>query len=225
MQPDRKMVNYFKKWDGMGTLGIGLLGVGFLFLWLGYSYFTYVLSIFLMLFGLAAFLYGNIGRANATQLDDTIKRQWEAIRFPELEENASLRKRTPKDAEELTFEGFEMRNGLYFKKKKDASIISSEYTCIKAIVLTDALYLKKSTFSFISEEKTTQTVEIPFSSIQSIDVVRETRMVGHGEKPQFRVKTCHIAIHYGDGECILLPKQEDAYIEEYAQSMKKKFGI
>ena len=102
MQPNRKMVNYFKKWDGMGTLGIGLLGVGFLFLWLGYSYFTYVLSIFLMLFGLAAFLYGNIGRANATQLDDTIKRQWEAIRFPELEENTSLRKRTPKNAEELT---------------------------------------------------------------------------------------------------------------------------
>lgn len=225
MKPDKKMINYFKKWEGMGTLGIGLLGVGFLLLWLGMSYFSYILSMLSILLGLAAFLYGNIGRGNATQVDDTIKRHWESIRFPELEEDASLRKRTPKNAEELTFEGFEMRNGLYFKKKKDASVISSEYTCVKAIVLTDALYLKKCTFSLISEEKSTQTVEILFSDIRDIEVVRETLMVGHGEKPQFRVKTCHIVITHGDGERILLPKQEDAYVEEYVQDLKKKFGI
>jgi len=225
MNTNKKMINYFKRWEGMNTLGVGLLGVGFLLLWVGMSYFTYILSVISMLLGVAAFLYGNLGRGNATQIDDTIKLQWEAIRFPELEEDPALRKRTPKEPEVLTYEGFEMRNGLYFKKKKDASVISSEYTCIKAVVLNDALYLKKRTFSFISDEKSMQTIEIPFASIKSIEVVTNTLMVGHGEKPEHRVKTCHIAIKYGNDECVLLPRPEDAYVDDYVQGLKKKFGI
>jgi hypothetical protein len=225
MNLNKKMVNYFKRWEGMNTLGVGLLALGFLFLWVGMSYLTYILSVISMLFGVAAFLYGNIGRGNATQIEDTIRVQRESFRFPELEEDNALRKRTPKEPEVLTFEGFEMRNGLYFKKKKDASVISSEYTCIKAIVLNDALYLKKCTFSLVSDERSMQTLDIPFSAIHDIEVIRNTLLVGHGEKPEHRVKTCHIAITYGDGESILLPKQEDAYIDDYAQNLKKKFGI
>ena len=70
-----------------------------------------------------------------------------------------------------------------------------------------------------------QTIEIPFASIKSIEVVTNTLMVGHGEKPEHRVKTCHIAIKHGNDECVLLPRPEDAYVDDYVQGLKKKFGV
>lgn len=222
MNTNKKMINYFKRWEGMNTLGVGLLGVGFLLLWVGMSYFTYILSVISMLLGVVAFLYGNLGRGNATQIDDSIKQHWDSIRFPELEETPALRKRTPKEPEVLDFEGYEMEEGLYFKKLKDASVISSQYTCIRMVLLSDALYVKKHTFSFVSDEKDTQILDIPFASIQSFEVLRNTLNVGHDEKKRFSVKTCHICIHYGDGQQLLLPKKDDIYVEDFAQSLKIK---
>ena len=225
MNTNKKMINYFKRWEGMNTLGVGLLGVGFLLLWVGMSYFTYTLSVISMLLGVVAFLYGNLGRGNATQIDDSIKQHWDSIRFPELEETPALRKRTPKEPEEITFEGYVMEEGLFFKKLKDASVISSKYTCIKIIVLNDALYLKKHTFSLVSDEKETQTLDIHFEDIHEIDIVRNAFEVGYDEKKRFAVKTCHVCIHFGDGQTLLLPKKDDAYVEDFAQELKKKFGI
>lgn len=229
MKTNKKMINYFKRWDGVATIGIGMMGVGLFLLWIGMGYYSYIAAITLIPVGAIIFIYGNIGRANATQIEDTIRHHWEAIRFPErfpeLEETPSLRKRTPKEPEELNFEGYEMENAQYFKKMKDASIISSNYTCIKIIPLTNALYLKKRTFSFVSEESSTETIEIPFESIQEIDVIRKDLNVGHDKKKRFAVKTCHICIHYGDGEQLLLPKKDDIYVEEYAERLKEKWNI
>ena len=223
MNFDKKMINYFKKWDGIGSIGIGMMGVGLFLLWIGFSY---MLGIALIPIGAAVFIYGNIGRANATQIDDTIKQHWDTIRFPErfpeLAEEASLRKRTPKEPEVMKFEGYEMEDGLYIKKLKDASIISSKYTCINIVLLSDALYLKKHTFSFVSDEKTTETIEIPFESIQEIDVVRNSLNVGFDAKKRFSVKTCHVCINYGEGQQLLLPKKDDIYVEDFAQSLKTK---
>lgn len=224
MKQNKKMVNYFKKWEGMGAFGIGLLGVGALITWLQISFTLHVISMFLIAIGAVAFLYGNIGRGTESQITDSIAQNIESIRFPELEEDPKLRKRTPKEPQELTFEAFEMRNGLYFKKKKDASVISSEYTYIKMVVLSDAFYLKKRTFSFITDEKINETLDIPFDSIKDIEIIRNTLMVGHGDKPQHRVKTCHIAITYGDGQQILLPKKDDVYIDDFVLELKKKCG-
>ena len=221
----KKIINYFKKWEGAGMLGLGMMAVGFLFLWLGWSYFSYILAIVLMLGGIGIFLYGNIGRGTESDLTDRIKQELEKITFKELEEDAALRKRTPKNPEEMTFECFEMRDGLFFKKKKDASVISSEYTCIKMIFLNDALYLKKSTFSLISDEKQTETADIRFDEISDITVERNVFMVGTGEKKQHRVRTCFVVICYGNGQKILLPKADDAYVDDFASTLKKKCGI
>lgn len=229
MNVNKKMINYFKRWDGIGTIGIGMMGVGIFLIWIQLGYYAYVAAMALIPIGAAVFIYGNIGRASGTQIEDTIKQHWENIRFParfpELEETPALRKRTPKEPEILDFEGYEMEEGLYFKKLKDASVISSKYTCIKIVFLSDALYLKKHTFSFISDEKSTETIEIPFASIQEIDVIRNAMIVGHDEKNRFSVKTCHVCIHYGDGQQLLLPKKDDIYVEEFAQDLKEKCSM
>ena len=220
------MLNYFKKWDGISTIGIAMMAIGIFLIWIQLGYYAYMAAIVLIPIGAVLFIYGNIGRASGTQIEDNIKQHWETIRFPErfseLEETPALRKRTPKEPEVLDFEGYEMEEGLYFKKLKDASVISSQYTCIRMVLLSDALYVKKHTFSFVSDEKDTQILDIPFASIQSFEVLRNTLNVGHDEKKRFSVKTCHICIHYGDGQQLLLPKKDDIYVEDFAQSLKIK---
>ena len=229
MNANKKMINYFKKWDGIGTIGIGMMGIGIFLIWIQLGYYSYIAAITLIPIGAAIFIYGNIGRASGTQIEDSIKQHWDTIRFPErfpeLEEVTALRKRTPKEPEVMSFEGYEMEEGLFFKKLKDASVISSKYTCIKVVFLSDALYLKKHTFSFVSDEKSTETIEIPFASIQEIDVVRNSMILGHDEKHRYPVKTCHVRIQYGEEQTLLLPKKDDIYVEDFAQSLKEKCEI
>ena len=74
------------------------------------------------------------------------------------------------------------------------------------IFLNDALYLKKSTFSLISDEKQTETADIRFDEISDITVERNVFMVGTGEKKQHRVRTCFVVICYGNGQKVLLPR-------------------
>ena len=223
MKENKKMVNYFKKWEGSGTLGIGMLAAGFLFLWLGMSMFSYFLAVFLFAAGLAVFLYGNIGRANATQINDTIKNQIESVRFPELEEDSKLRKRTPKEYKTLEFQAFDMHDGVYIKRKKDASLISSEYTYAKVAILSDAFYIKKIKFSMVSDEKSAETFDIPFSSISDITIERDAFTITSADKKTYPVKNCHMVIIYGDGQNLLLPKQDDAFVEDFANDLKRKY--
>lgn len=223
MNEQKKMLNYFKKWEGAGTLGIGMMAAGALILWLGISYWAYISAPFLLFIGFAIFVYGNIGRGNETMANDLVKKETEKVTFPELTD--ALRKRTPSEPQEFEFGGYEMKRGLFFKKKKDASLLSSEYTYAKMILLKDAFYVKKLTFSLISEEKDLQTFDIPFDSIRSISVARDAFFVGTGEKNQYRAKTCFIVISYGENEELLLPTPDNAYVEDLAETLTKKSSV
>lgn len=225
MNDDKKLINYFKKWEGTNALGIGILAVAFLLIWINVSYYLFTLGILLIVPGALIFLYGNIGRGHESQIYDRIEDNVETIRFDELEEDFKLHRRTPKDPEELVFEGFEFREGLYIKKKNDGTLLSSEYTYVKIVVLKDAFYTKVMTVPLITQEKTLTTHDIPFSSITDMRVLREEKMISRGKKEKIKAKTCRICITYGENQQLLLPIKDDAYVEEHVEDMKKKYGI
>ena len=225
MNENKKAVKFFTKWQGAGPTGIGCLAVGCLFLWLGYGIFSYFASIALFIVGIVLFLYGNIGNINEAQLFSDVKNACEKIAFPELEEDVKLNRRTPKTPEKLVYEDYTMRQGLYFKKRKDASVFSSEYYYVKMVVLNDAFYVKTLTVSLVSDEKKTETLDIPFSSIQSIESTSQSFNVGNNGKSQYRVKSCYIVIIYGEGQQLLLPAKDDAYLDQVILSLKKKAGM
>lgn len=222
MNDNKKLINYFTKWEGMNALGIGLFALSFLCLWLSISY---TLAIALFIVGIVAFLYGNIGRGHESQIYDRIGDAVETIRFDELEEDFKLHRRTPKNPEELVYEGFEFREGLYVKKKNDATLLSSEYTYVKIVVLNDAFYAKVMTIPLITQKKSTVTLDIPFSSIIDMSVVREEKMISRTKKEKIRAKTCRICITYGENQQLLLPVKDDVYVEDRVEDMKKKYGI
>ena len=222
----KSYVNYFKKWDGAGPMGIGMLAVGFLLAWIGWQFipYSYLLSIILIPLGIVLFLYGNIGRASDIDIRSIIEKSAEKLNFKELEEVPALRKRTPKNLEEQQFEGYSLKKGVLLKKMKDGSLASSEYDIVKMVTLTDGFYVKTLHFSFISEEQEIVAYDVSFSSLESITAERKTLELMKGQMPM-PAKTCHLVFTYDGGKKVRIPAKDDIYLEDLIEKLKKTAGI
>ena len=222
----KSYVNYFKKWEGAGPLGIGLMVLGIWLIWMGWQYipFSYPIAIVLIPLGLVLFFYGNIGRASEADLRNIIEKSEEKIHFHELEEIPALRKRTPKQWEAQKFEGYVLKKGVLFKKMRNGSLCSSEYEIAKLVTLTDGFYVKTLHFSFLSEEQATVAYDVPFSLLESITAERKSFNLMKGEVPH-PAKTCHLVLTYDGGKKVKLPAKDDIYLEEQIEKLKKIAGL
>ena len=222
MKDSKKLLNYFQKWEGAGSTGLGMMIVGLAMIWFGRfaGYIFYITSVFTILVGAAVFFYGNIGRATESDLKEIIQHRKENGRLPAIEEERAFRSRLPKDMQELEFEGYIFRDGLLFKRMKNASLISSEYSYTHIKILNDAFYLKNTVFSLIEDSVTELLLDIPFSSVTSITVERDRKNYPVGKK-QFPFSTCYVVITYGDGQRLLLPRKDDIYLDELVEKLKK----
>ncbi|MBE6662211.1 MAG: hypothetical protein E7606_02885 [Ruminococcaceae bacterium] len=213
-------INYFKKWEGLKSLGLGMLIVGFGSIWLARSFLMYFGGISLLAAGAVLFLIGNINRSTEEEIRAEIARRSEGIDFPEVESERHFYKRVPEKQEILDFSGFSFSEGLWFKKMKNGSICSSEYLVAKMLLLTDAFYVKKRKFSLISDEKEEETLEIPLAKVEDVTVLRESKTFSCGSK-SFPVKLCHLVITFEGGKTLCLPMADDVYVDELAARLKK----
>lgn len=222
----KRFINYFTKWEGAALTGTGLLAFGAFCLWIGwgYSYYLFLLSIPSMIVGVVFFLYGNIGRATEADIRNIIPRKAEKLTFEELEEDIHLRRRTPKNYDVTVFEGFDLHPGVYIKKLKNASLCSSEYDYAKMVMLNDAFYIKTSHFSFIADEEQSNVYDIAFDKVENIVVERSQENITSG-KNSYRAKNCHLVIVYDGGQKLALRANDDIYIDEMAENLKRKLGI
>lgn len=221
MKPNREQknfINYFKKWEGMSTLGIILLVIGLLCLWLGMSLLSTILMLVLLPLGLLLFLYGSIGRASESDFKNAVDACMERIKFDEVEEEPRFRRRHLKNPEIFSFSDYVMREGVMVKRRKSGHLCSSQYLCAKMLVLTDAFYLKTREFSFVSDEKESRDEEFYFAEIEKIEILRETRPISFG-KVTHTAKTCELVITYGGGKKRALPVKDDIYAEEFAEKL------
>lgn len=222
----KNYINFFKKWDGAGPLGIGLMVIGIWLIWMGWQYipFSYPMAIVLIPAGLVLFFYGNIGRASEADIQNCIEKSEEKIHFNELEEIPSLRKRTPKTLTEQSYRGYAMKKGLLFKKMKNGSLCTSEYDVAKMVTLTDGFYVKVLHFSFISDEHEIVSYDIPFSSLESITAERKSFNLMKNQVP-YPTKTCYLVLTYEGGKKVKLPAKDDIYLEEEIEKLKRTAGI
>jgi hypothetical protein len=218
MKNYKSNINYFMKWEGLKTLGLGMMIVGFACLWLGWGW-TYLIGAALMVSGIVVFLVGNIGRSSEEEIKEEIKRRSEGIEFPEVETDRHFYKRVPAKPEILDFSGFSLSEGLLLKRMKNGSICSSEYSRARVFLLTDAFYAKTRTFSLVSDTCEEDTVEIPFASVEDVVVLRESKSLPCGKK-LFAVKPCYLVIAFG-GKKLYLPAADDVYGDELAARLKK----
>lgn len=223
MKSYKSNINYFKKWEGLKTLGFGMLIIGFCGLWLGpalRSIVFYIMGPILLTVGTVLFLLGNIGRSTEAEIAEEIKRRSEGIAFPEVEKERHFYKRLPAKQEILDFSGFVFSEGLLLKRMKNGSICSSEYKLARVYLLTDAFYVKTRTFSLVSDVCEEETLEIPFASVEDVAVLRESKKLPCGKKV-FSVKPCHLVIVFEKGKKLYLPASDDVYVDELAARLKK----
>ena len=220
MKNYKSNINYFKKWEGLKTLGLGMLIVGFASLWLARSYFMWIAGGAILTAGVVVFLLGNIGRSTEAEILEEVKRRSEGIEFPEVEKDRHFYKRIPARAEILDFSGFSLSDGLLLKRMKNGSICSSEYRVARMLLLSDAFYVKAKTFSLVSDVEEEETLEIPFASVEDVVVLRETKNLPCGKKV-FSVKPCHLVVIFDEGKRLYLPAPDDVYVDELAARLKK----
>ena len=219
MKNYKSNINYFVKWEGLKTLGLGMMIVGFACLWLGWGW-TYLIGAALMVAGISVFLVGNIGRSTEEEIKAEIARRSEGIEFPEVEKERGFYTRIPAKAEILDFSGFSLTEGVLLKKMKNGSICSSEYRVARIFLLADAFYVKTRTFSLVSDIVEEETLEIPFASVEDVAVLRETKNLPCGKKV-FSVKPCHLVVLFDEGKKLYLPASDDVYVDELAARLKK----
>ena len=220
MKNNKSNINYFKKWEGLKTLGLGLLIVGFIGIWMTFSYFVYLASIALLAAGVVLFLVGNIGRSTEADITQEIKRRSHGIEFPEVETEKGFHKRVPDKQEILDFSGFSFPEGALLKRMKNGSVCSSEYVAARMLLLTDAFYAKTRNFSLISDAEEEVTFEIPFSAVENVTVERENKTAVYNGK-SFAVKLCHLVITHGEGQKLCLPTTDDVYADQLAENLAK----
>lgn len=222
MKNYKSNINYFMKWEGLKTLGFGLLIAGFGGLWLApalHLFLFYILGPIFLVAGGVLFLLGNIGRSSEEEIKTEIARRSEGIAFPEVEKERHFYKRVPAKPEILDFSGFSFSEGLLLKKMKNGSVCSSEYRLARVFLLTDAFYAKTRTFSLVSDACEEDTVEIPFASVEDVAVLRESKSLPCGKK-LFAVKPCYLVIAF-EGKKLYLPASDDVYVDELAARLKK----
>ena len=221
MNDYKNFVNYFKRSDGTASIGMGLLISGIVLFWLGWTFFWlfFYLGIPLIPVGLALYIYGTTGRSDENELNKIIKDNSDAISFTDIKESLEYRKRLSKKAVEESFGGYVFQGDILMKKAKSGAMVSSEYICAKMLILTDAILIRSCSFSFVSDAKRESKIEIPFSSIEKIEIERETKTYQF-EKKEFTVKTCFLVITH-EGIQTRLPHKDDIYADELTVTLNR----
>ncbi len=222
MKDYKANINYFTKWEGMKSCGMGMLIVGILFLWVAWVYwwFLYIVGMFLVVLGALFFFVGNAGRSDESDIMNEVSRKRDGIEFPEVEKERDFQIRMTQRPEILEFEGFCYREGLYLKKMKNGSLCSSEYSKARVLLLKDAFYIKSRTFSLVADELQEQTTEIAFTAVDEILLESDRKTIVCGQK-SFMPVVSHLVICYDNGKKFRLLAKDDAYTDEVIVRLNK----
>ena len=169
--------------------------------------------------GIALYIYGSNGSADENALNKVIKENTDAITFADIKESNEYRGRLSKKAMEEVWGGYVFNDNVLMKKAKSSSMVSSEYVLAKMLILNDALLIRSSAFSFISDEKHNSEIEIPFSAIEKIEIERQTETFTVGKK-ELMAKTCFLVITH-EGVQTRLPRKDDIYADELIVTLNR----
>ena len=138
-----------------------------------------------------------------------------------LSEDKHYRRRVLEHIPPREVEGYLYDEGVLLKKAKNSSIRSSKYTKAIFYVLSDELYITRRTISIISNDKTNETVEIPYDTLSNVEIIRQRGTKKDGKK-SFLVKETFIKITYGNDETFITPIHDDITSDEFAELILKQ---
>ena len=188
--------------------------LGWWFFWL-----LFYIGVPLIPIGLVLYLYGTSGSTDENSLKKIIKENTDSITFADIKESNEFRHRISKKAVEEAFGGHIFNDEVLIKRAKSGAMVSSEYVCAKMLILNDALYIRSRSFSFISDEKHENEIEIPFSTIEKFEIERESKQFQVGKK-ELVAKSCFLVITH-EGAQTRLPRKDDIYADELIVTLNR----
>lgn len=217
----KHFINYFRRPDSIATTGMGLLVAGIILFFLGWWFFWifFYIGIPLLPVGFALYIYGSSGCADENELKKIIKQNTDALSFADVKESPDYRKRLPRNPTEEDLGGYVYADGVLMKKAKSGAIVSSEYLAGKMLLLDDALLIRTRSFSFIADELRENEMEIPFASIESVEMERESKSFTIGKK-EVTVKLCSLVITH-EGVQTRLTHKDDIYADELILTLNR----
>ena len=217
----KNFINYFKRSDGTAPLGMGMLVAGLILFWLGWYFYWifFYIGIPMIPIGFALYIYGTTGRIDESELRKIIQQKSDAITFDDVKESAEFRKRLSKNPIEETFGEYVFGTNVLMKKAKSGAIVSSEYVCGKMLVLSDALFIRTHSFSFVSNKEKQNEIEIPFSSIEKIAMEHENKRYMVNNK-ELATKVSALVITH-EGIKTRLPRKDDIYADELVVTLNR----
>lgn len=210
----KSFINYFKRSDSMASTGMGILAAGGIMFLLGWWFFwiLFYIGVPMIPVGLVLYIYGTSGSVDENELKKIIKENTDEITFADIKGSSEYRGRVSKKPAEETFGGYVFNDNVLIKKAKSSALVSSEHVCAKMLILNDALYIRSRSFSFVNDEKHESEIEIPFSSIEKIEIERDIKTYQVGKK-ELVAKTCFLVISH-EGVQTRLPRKDDIYADE-----------
>ena len=217
----KNFTTYFKRSDSIASTGLGLLATGGILLLLGWWFFwlLFYIAVVMIPIGLVIYIYGTSGSADENSLNKIIKENYDAITFSDIKEMPEYRRRMLKKATEEALGGYVFGDNVLMKRAKSSAIVSTEYVCAKMLILEDALLIRSRSFSFIADERHESELEMPLSSIEKIEIERESQTYQVGKK-ELVVKTCFIVISH-EGSQTRLPRKDDIYADELILTLNR----
>ncbi len=214
-------IGYFRKSDSMRSLGLGLLIGGFAALCLGFatSWLLYIIGGPIMVVGAVLYAVGSAGRSSDEEIKHCITRGCEGMEVDLSEDRAYNKRLLPKVQPEV-LQDYEYREGLMLTRSKSNSLRSSEYTKTILTFLTDGLYITTRTFSLVEDNTRNATIEIPFASMDKVEIVRETPTLHYGKKT-FNAHYARMLIHYDGGRVFSTPIHDDITADQLATHIMK----
>ncbi len=223
----RSNINYFTRWDGFRSLGLGMLIAGFVCVWIPMGFAAYLLGFVGLFAGIGLFFFGSAGCSTEEEIKKEIAKRCEdfGFKFDEVETEHHFYHRVPKNAEVVEFKGFDFDGNVMIKRMKNGSYASNFYHYAKMMVLTDALYIKRQNFSLTSDLGYGDWLEIPFTDVNKIEIVRKTERKRLNKKQTAEIKICEIFITYDGDRVLHFPQSDDIYADEFAAKLRKQVGI
>ena len=217
----KSFINYFKRSDNIASTGMGVLVAGVILFFLGWYFFWlfFYIGIPMIPIGLALYIYGSSGSADENELKKIIKENTDAITFEDIKESAEFRKRLNKNPTEEIFGEHVFNTNVLMKKAKSGAVVSSEYVCAKMLILSDALYIRSRSFSFVSDGIHESEIEIPFSTIEKIAMEHENKRYMVNGK-ELAVKSSALVITH-EGVKTKLPRKDDIYADELVITLNR----
>ena len=217
----KNFINYFKRSDNIASTGMGLLVAGVILFFLGWYFFWlfFYIGISMIPVGLALYIYGSSGSVDENELNKVIKENADTITFADIKESAEFRKRLSKNPIEEPFGEYVFSTNVLMKKAKSGAIVSSEYVCGKMLILTDALYIRTRSFSFVSNKQHQSEIEIPFTSIEKIAMEHENKRYMVNNKELVTKASALVITH--EGIKTKLPRKDDIYSDELVVTLNR----